>query len=293
MIPRLNSHQARFRVLPLVFFLFALLPCLHGTAGAQTPRTPQEMLDNAEENLRIRLNEVRSAPLNEAEALEILRELIDGRRLSQRVVALDFALDDFMGLVMMDRYDEAYIAVIDSLILHYVAGDVAPPDPAAASIFAQRLGTLPPVGDTPTAFIVAILISRAWNAASSMSATDPMKPAVSKVALRAIGQATTNYLNTRKGESLQKSDDFWHASVIQRMLCPEHRCPYTMNEVRNGLKPDGALFRRYVVQCREGEETRNVDFDLGVLSEMTRSGGYQELKVPIHSPAEKLPSVEP
>jgi len=279
-------------VLPLLALATALL-ATPSTVAAQTPRTPEEMLDNASGNLHSRLHELMAAPLTTQQALDAVREFIDGRRLAQRVIALDFSLDDFGGIIMCDRYDDVYVEVVDSLIIHYTSDHPDLPGPEAATRFAGQLGTLPPLGETPAAFIIAILISRAYGAAASIPADDPMKEEIGRVALRAIGQATSSYRATRGGELREKSDEFWHPSVIARLICPDHRSVYTITETRHGLKPDGALFRRYVITCKKGGETRNVDFDLGALSEMTRSGGLQDLTKPILSPSDRRPGADP
>jgi hypothetical protein len=255
------------------------------------------MLDASGENLHRKLWEMKSAPMTPVEVIEGIKQFSEDRRLAQKVIALDFALDDFVGIVMMDKFDEAYIDVIDSLVIHYTAGDPTPPTPEAINVFAERLGNMPPLGNTPASFIIAIVIVRAWNAAYTIPADDPGKNDVSEVAIRAIGQATSSYKLTRTGDIRQKSDDFWHFSVIERLRCPDHRSPYKLLESRNGLRPDGALFRRYIIECEEcrkqGLEHRKLDFDLGVLSDMTRSGGIQKLEGRIASPADRRPTVDP
>jgi hypothetical protein len=100
-------------------------------------------------------------------------------------------------------------------------------------------------------------------------------------------------MESRTGDNRQKSDDFWHLSVIERLRCTDHKSGFVLVEQRTGLKSDGSLYRRYVVNCEVGKEERKLDFDLGVMGDMSRTGGRQTLKTPVASPAKRKPGVEP
>jgi hypothetical protein len=283
-------------------FLAALLVTASGLSGrpapaaAQAPSvSPSEMMEHGQRNLEIKLAELLPKVTDARTALAAIREFNDIRRLAQRVVAMDYPLDDFTGILLVDSYDERYAAAIDTIGVRFLSLDQTLPPVAAAVIFRDRLGDLPQIGDTPAGFVVAFVIGRCAAAATGLPDTlsSAMRDGVTEIAVRAIAELAHNYMATRMGEARQKSDDFWHLSVIQRLRCAEHASGYTMQEERNGLKLDGSLYRRYVVKCDKGGETRKLDFDLGAMGALTQTGGRQNLRKAITNPGARKPGVDP
>ena len=272
-----------------------LIPILAASASAQAPLTAGEMLTTGVRNLHQALSELLPGARDAMSTLSAIRQLNETRRMAQRAVALDFPLDDLAGIVLVDRYDEAYVSAVDSLAAHFLATNPPPTSPETLAAFRDRLGEIPPTSDTPAAFVVAYLLGR-FTAAGSEPAgtTDPAaRDQAALVAVRLIRDLTRGYLLTRTGDALAKSEDAWHLSVIERVRCPRHRCGYQVREERNGLRPDGSLYRRYVVGCDKGGEERKLDFDLGAMGALLQTGGRQNLRKPIGPPTTRLPGVEP
>jgi hypothetical protein len=285
-----RSHHPRAAWLLLAAFLL-----LAPMALAQAPKSePPEMLRLGRRNLETKLAELLPTVKDSKSTLNAIRELTDMRRLAQRVVAMEYPLDDFAGILLVDGYDEAYVASIDTLTTKFGMIDQTPVQSEALTIFRDRLGELPPIGDTPAGFVVAFVISRCGAAATGLpdSVSTELKQDVAEVAVRAIGELAHNYVLTRTGEARQKSDDFWHLSVVERMRCSQHNSGYKVQEERNGLRPDGSLYRRYVVSCETGLETRKLDFDLGIIGAMSQTGGRQNLKK-VKDPGSRRPGVDP
>jgi hypothetical protein len=291
--PKRDSRWKPAFVLPTV--ISAILVALAAPAGAQVSQTPAAMLDNGIKNLHEKLVALLPTVKDAPSALEAIREFHDTRRLAQRVIAMDYPLDEFTGIVMNDTYDERYVASVDTLATRFASIDDTSPPAEAVQIFRDRLGELPPLNDTPAGFVIAFLISRCVTAASSLPSTleAELRAGVIEIAVRSIGELAHGYMETRTGDLRQKSDDFWHLSVIERVRCGEHKSAYKLVEQRTGLRPDGSLYRRYVVTCEVGTEERKLDFDLGIMGDMSRTGGRQNLKTPVATPSKRKPGVEP
>jgi hypothetical protein len=288
--PSLKSFTIPLTLAAAVW-LAALFP---RTSGAQ-PAPPDEMLINGHRNIEMKLAELLPGVKDARSALAAIQDFTDTRRLAQRVVALDYPLDDFNGIVLVDGYDEKYVAAVDTIALEFTRLDKTPPDPAAITLFRERLGELPPIGEFPAGYVVAFVIGRCTSAATGLpdSLGAGVKSEVAEVAVRGIGELAHAYMATRAGDSRQKSDEAWHLSVIERLRCREHTSGYKVGEERNGLRADGSLYRRYVVSCQKGGESRKLDFDLGILGSLTQSGGRQKLTKSLEKPGTRKPGVDP
>lgn len=265
-------------------------------AAGQTPRTGQELLKNGIENLHTFRDRQLPAMKDASAALKAQRELYDIRRLAQRVVALDFALDDIAGILIVDAYDEEYLAVVDTLVSEFTTHDRDLPSQEAGEELRRLVGELPTITGTPAPYVVTFVIGRTLTGAARIpSDADPaLRAEVEEIAVRVIGALAKRYRASRLTEAQKRAaDDEWHESVIERLRCPEHRATYAMKEMRNGLKPDGSLYRRYILTCSGGNEDRRVDFDLGAMGVMSQSKGRQNLKRPLESPAGRKPGVTP
>lgn len=265
-----------------------------GPAAAQVPRNAREMLDNGIANLRERRDQLIPTMVDVSSAVSALDQLEGQRKLARRVIALDFPMDDFTGILMSDSFDEAYLGAVDTLTARFLESDRTLPPAAAGEAFRSQVGELPPLDENPPAYAVVFVIGRCLAAAGSYPATgDPgMKAAVQEVALRAIGSLTHDYLVTRQGPRRRASDDSWQDSVVERLRCQTHKSSYVLKEARNGLRPDGSLYRRYLVICNAGKEERKLDFDLGAAGVLTQNRGRQNLRKPLARPADRQPGVD-
>ena len=292
--PAHRRHPGGVRVLAALIALpFLLIPA--GSSRAQVPRNAREMLNTGIANLRARQNELLPGVKDVATALQALQQLESQRKLARRVIALDFSMEEFAGILMSDSYDEEFLAAVDTLAARFTEIDRDPPAQAAAEAFREQLGDLPPMEEIPAAYVVVFMIGRCLTAASSFpSSPDPgQKSDVEEIAVRTVGALARHYHETRSGSRRRQSDDRWHDTVIERLRCQTHHSSYTLQEARAGLKPDGSLYRRYVIVCNTGQESRQIDFDMGEAGVLTQYRGRQNIPKPLPKPAQRQPGVDP
>jgi hypothetical protein len=253
------------------------------------------MLDNGLANLRSSRDLMLPRATDAHQTFEAIRELYETRRLAQRVIALDFPLDDFVGILMVDRYDDEFVAVVDTLVTRFTSNDRELPPASAADLLREKVGELPPVQTAPAAYAITYIIGRCVTGARAVprDADPALRADVEEVAVRLIGGLTQRYRLGRSGSAQRDADDNWHESVVERLRCAEHKSGYTTKELRNGLKPDGSLYRRYIVTCTTGGEDRRLDFDLAGTSVLSTSKGRQNLKGPLEKPESRQPGVDP
>lgn len=276
--------------------LLALCLACGTPALGQTPTTAQELLQNGIENLRTFRDRQLPLMTDASAAIKAQQQLYESRRLAQRVVALDFPLDDFSGILIVDAYDEEYLATVDTLAAEFTRRDRTLPSEAAGEELRRLVGDIPTITSTPAPYVVTFVIGRTLAGVSRIpSDADPaLRAEVEEIAVRIIGALAGRYRAGRVTESQKRAaDDEWHESVIERLRCPEHRSSYSMKEMRNGLRPDGSLYRRYILQCAEGAEDRRIDFDLGAMGVMSQNKGRQKLRKPLSAPGERQPGVDP
>jgi hypothetical protein len=259
-------------------------------AGAQEARSGDEMLRNGIANLRILRDKLLPRVEDAPSALAAIREVHDQRRLAHRVIAMDHPLDDFTGIVMADRYDDEYLAVVDSLASRFASIDRDLPSVEGANLLRESVGNLPPVTETSSPFVIAFIISKVVPGAASLpSDTAPqLRADAAEAAVRMVGSLTTVY---RRSAQKREAADSWHESVVERLRCPTHKCSYTTQELRNGLRADGSLYRRYIVVCESGKEERRLDFDLGAMGALSQNKGRQNLKGKIPPAQSRQPGV--
>jgi hypothetical protein len=295
---QLNRYPKATNPAPPLLLAALVAALLSGAspASGQTPRDGQELLRNGIENLRTFRDRELPHMTDVAAAIRAQRELFDTRRLAQRVVALDFALDDLAGVLIVDAYDEEYLAVVDTLVGVFTTHDRDLPPAEAGEELRRLVGELPTITGTPAPYVVTFVIGRTLAGVAKIpSDADPeLRANVEEIAVRVIGALARRYRAARVTESQKRAaDDEWHESVVERLRCPQHRAGYSIREMRNGLKPDGSLYRRYVLTCTGGQEDRQVDFDLGALGVMSQSKGRQALRKPLESPGARRPGVTP
>lgn len=289
---RFRSRRPRCRAWVLSALLLACLSA--GSASAQPPLGADEMLANGVNNLNHLLAQLLPGAQDAVSTLQGISQLADTRRVAHRAVALEFPLDDLTGIILSDRYDEAYVAAVDSLAQRFLLTDPPPPTPEALEAFRARMGQVPPVSETPAAYVVASLLGRIVGAGRLPGgSSEAARAEAALAAVRVIRALTRTYLATRTGDGLPKAQDAWYRSVADRVRCPRHRCGYEVREERAGLRADGSLYRRIVVTCRTGGEERNLDFDLGAGGTLSQTGGRQNLKKPVGGPASRRPGLEP
>ena len=203
---------------------------------------------------------------------------------------MDYPLDDFAGIVMADRYDDTYLVVIDSLAVRFGLVDRDLPSQEGANLLREGVGTLPPVTETSSPFVIAYIIGKVLPGAAALPADTPpqFRADAAESAVRMIGALTTIY---RRSAEKREAADSWHESVVERLRCPTHKSSYKTEELRNGLRADGSLYRRYIVVCESGKEQRRLDFDLGAMGALSQNKGRQNLKQKIPSVGSRQPGV--
>jgi hypothetical protein len=297
-ISKLNPHSTfpRPARLPAALALATLFLACGTPAPGQTPRTGRELLQNGIENLQSFRDRELARMSDAGQALRAQRELYDTRRLAQRVVALDFALDDLAGILIVDAYDEEYLAVVDTLVSEFTTRDRDLPSAEAGEELRRLVGELPNITGTPAPYVVTFVIGRTLAGVAKIpSDADPaLRADVEEIAVRVIGALAKRYRASRATEAQRRAaDDEWHESVIERLRCPEHRATYTLGEMRNGLRADGSIYRRYILTCAGEGEERRVDFDLGAAGVLGQNKGRQKLRKPLESPESRRPGVDP
>lgn len=260
------------------------------SSWAQEARTSQEMLQFGISNLRLSRDKLLPTIVDAGTALAAIRSVHDQRRLAHRVIALDYPLDDFTGIVMADRFDDEYLSVVDSLVTRFEALDRDLPSAEAVALLSNGLGSLPPVSESSSPYVVAYIIGRVGPAVAAIppDTAPALREETAEAAVRLTGSLTTIY---RKSAAKREASDNWHESVVERLRCGTHKCSYKTIELRNGLRADGSIFRRYVVGCETGLEQRQLDFDLGEMGVLSQSKGRQTLKSPIPPVAGRQPGV--
>ncbi len=285
------SRPTRRPGLVLLSGLVAVLVLLHsGPIRAQEARSGEEMVKNGINNLRSLRDQLLPRVKDAPSTLAAIREVHDQRRLAHRVIAMDYPLDDFAGIVMADRYDDAYLAVVDSLTSRFGEIDRDLPSTEGANLLREGVGTLPPVTGTSSPFVIAYIIGKVIPGAAALPSDTPpeLRADAAEAAIRMVGELTTLY---RRSADKRESADGWHESVVERLRCPTHKCSYTIEELRNGLRADGSLYRRYIVVCDSGKEQRRLDFDLGAMGALSQNKGRQNLKGKIPPPEARQPGV--
>jgi len=276
----------------LLLLMIPFLALIHPASGrAQEARTSQEMLQFGIENLRTSRDKLLPTVTDAGTALAAIRTMHDQRRLAHRVIAMDHPLDDFVGIVMADRYDDEYLCVVDSLVTRFESLDRDLPSEEATALLRDGVGTLPPVSGSSSPFVIAYIIGKVAPGATKLPQDTPpeLREDAAEAAVRLIGGLTEVY---RKTSAKREASDSWHESVIERLRCPDHKCSYRTVELRNGLRADGSLYRRYLVECESGKEVRPLDFDLGEMGVLSQSKGRQNLTSPIPPATRRQPGVE-
>ena len=285
------TGNPRVRPAPLLRLLPILSALLVSDGRAQDALTSQQMLQSGIENLRATRDRLLPTVTDAGTALSAIRTVQDQRRLAHRVIALDYPLDDFTGIVLADRFDDEYLAVVDSLVSRFETLDRDLPSVEAVSLLRDGVGTLPPVTESSSPFVIAYIIGKVAPGLTSLPSDTPpaLREEASEAAVRLIGGLTDSY---RRSSAKREAADSWHESVVERLRCPQHKCSYRVQELRNGLRADGSLYRRYVVACESGKEERRLDFDLGAMGVLSQSKGRQSLKSPIPPATSRQPGVE-
>jgi len=301
LIRRLNAKLTSARLgafrplrpLPAVLFgLAALLGIAGPTAPllAQEAKSGDEMLRNGIANLRTQRDVLLPGIKDATTALAAIRDMYERRRLAHRVISLDYPLDDFAGIVLADRYDDEYLAVTDSLASRFGLVDRDLPSEEGANLLRESVGTLPPITETSSPFVIAYIIGKVLPGIAALPADTPpqLRADASEAAVRMIGALTTLY---RRSSDKREAADSWHESVVERLRCPTHKSSYKIEELRNGLRADGSLYRRYIVSCESGKEQRRLDFDLGAMGALSQNKGRQNLKGKIPPAHSRQPGV--
>lgn len=283
-----------------IFTLVSTIGLVTAAAEAQKPASSppggsESMLQSARRNVANSLHSLLPRASTPRGCLDGIKRLSEERRTAQRVIAAEYPLDDMTGILLADSYDQFFVAAVDTLTQSFLAGDKDLPSSQAGEYFTGQLSDLPPVNDTPAAFIVAFVIMRCVQVAQAPAATLPpeVREDVAEVAVRAVGGIAQKYRESRQGsDARQKADEFWQASVVDRVRCKTHHTPYTIKELRNGLRKDGSFYRRYVGICQGGQESRSFDFDLDALNQLSRTGGIQNLPPRLPTPASRQAGVD-
>lgn len=280
-----------------VVVMTALVLALAGL-GAGAPAAPPgnaDMVRLGRESVARSLADALTRATTPQSTMAMVKRLSEERRTAHRVIGAEFPLTDFKGIVLSDTYDQSYIAAIDSLSDAYLRTDDSLPSAEAGAVMSRGLSDLPPIPDTPAPFVAAFVIMRCTQASLQIPSDVPaaVRAEIPEVALRMIHEVTQRYLGSRGTfEGRMHADEVWQASVLERIRCPTHAAPYTLGEERNGLRGDGTFYRRYVVTCSQGGETRHLDFNLEALSAITRSGGRQEMPARLETPSSRQPGVD-
>lgn len=297
-----RGQKAQRNVLAGVVFGLLCLGAPRSTAGASPAAAPApdspppNMAKLGRESIQRSLADAITRATTPRATLDMVRRLSEERRTAHRVIGAESPLTDFRGIVLTDTYDEDYIAAIDSVCSVYLRTDESLPGAESGAYLSEKLADLPPISDTPAAFVAAFVVMRCVQATMNIPGTTPaeVRADIPEVAIRLIHGVTERYMGSRRSfEERQRSDEIWHASVLERVRCPTHATPYSLKEERNGLRADGSFYRRYVVHCQGGSEARNLDFDLEALSAISKSGGRQQLPRRLDKPARRQPGVEP
>jgi len=285
-VPRLFGRLA---AMLLVTSILSVL--LSASGRAQEARTSQEMLQFGINNLRTTRDRLLPTVKDAGTALSAIRTMHDQRRVAHRVIAMDYPLDNFTGIVMADRFDDEYLAVVDSLVARFEQLDRDMPSVEGAALLREGVGTLPPVTETSSPFVIAFIIGKVVPGATALPSDTPpaLREEASEAAVRLVGSLTTIY---RRSSAKREATDSWHESVVQRLRCSDHKSSYRVQEMRNGLRADGSLYRRYVVVCESGKEDRQLDFDLGDMGLLSQNKGRQNLKSPIPPATGRQPGVD-
>lgn len=299
---RRQGHLTRTFALCTFLLGVSFVPTTAGAQQAAPPRgsasglrATESMIQTARRNVSNSLHSLLPRASTSRGCLEGVKRLSEERRTAQRVIAADYPLDEMAGIILADSYDEAFVAAVDTLTQAFLLHDKELPESEAGEYFTRKLSDLPSLNETPASFIVAFVIMRCVQVSQTIpgSMSPALREDVGEVAVRAVAAVAQKYRESRNGnEARQKADEFWQASVIDRVRCKTHRSQYSVNELRNGMRKDGSFYRRYVATCQVGHENRSFDFDLEALNQWTRSGGLQELPARLPNPESRQPGVE-
>lgn len=296
--PRLGEKPRGYGVLAVLGILTALLGAdAAGAPARQAPprKTTTSFIESSRESIKHSLADALTHTSTPQSTVAMIKRLSEERRTAHRVIGAQFPLTDFEGIVLTDSYDESYVAAIDSLCGVYLKKDNTLPSAEAGAYLSGVLTDLPPISKAPEAFVVAFVIARSVQALLNIPPGTPTETRADlpEVVVRFVREFTSQYLS-RSGFVEKDSSplEIWHASVLERVRCPTHRTPYRLKEERNGRRADGSFYRRYVVICESGAETRNLDFDLDALTGVSRTGGRQQLPPSLERPTSRQPGVE-
>lgn len=299
---RLTGHLTRSFAFCAILLGLSLAPAISRAGQAATPPrsgngspSTGSMLQSARRNVSNSLQALLPRASTSRGCLEGIKRLSEERRTAQRVIAADYPLDEMVGIVLADSYDALFVAAVDTLTQAFLLHDKELPETEAGGYFTEKLSDLPTLNETPASFIVAFVIMRCVQVAQTTPGTmsPALREAVGEVAVRAVAAVAQKYRESRNGsDARQKADEFWQASVIDRVRCKTHQSQYVVQELRNGMRKDGSFYRRYAATCQVGHENRSFDFDLEALNQLTRSGGVQELPSRLPTPESRQPGVD-